>query len=117
MYDKQIFSDNLQHYMKLHNEAQSDIAKLLGISKSNVSAYMRGEQIPRMNKIKALCDHYGIKVSDLLEVNNPATDGDGMEGASEKQLELIARIRRLSPEKQALYLALLEAVEGTQPDQ
>ena len=67
MYDKRIFSDNLQFYMTKHGENQADVARILGISKSNVSAYINGEQVPRMDKIAVLCEHYGIQVSDLLE--------------------------------------------------
>ena len=51
MYDKQIFADNLMHYMKSNNETQIDVAKLIGVSKSNVSAYIKGEQIPRMDVV------------------------------------------------------------------
>jgi len=78
MYDKKIFSDNLQFYMKKHGENQVDVANLLGISKSNVSSYIKGEQVPRMDKIALLCDHYGIQVSDLLETKK-APSGDGAE--------------------------------------
>ena len=67
MYDKRIFADNLMHYMKKHNETQIDVAKLIGVSKSNVSAYIKGEQIPRMDKVQILANHYGVSLSDLLE--------------------------------------------------
>lgn len=67
MYNKQIFSDNLQLYMAQHRETQADIAKILGVSKSNVSAYIKGEQIPRMDKVQILANHYGVSLSDLLE--------------------------------------------------
>jgi len=67
MYDKRIFADNLMYYMKANNETQIDVAKLIGVSKSNVSAYIKGEQIPRMDKVQILADHYGVRLSDLLE--------------------------------------------------
>lgn len=67
MYDKQVFADNLAFYMKQHNETQVDVSRLIGVSKSNVSAYIKGEQIPRMDKVQILADHYGVRLSDLLE--------------------------------------------------
>lgn len=74
MYDKRIFSENLQYYMSVYHETQADVAKLLGISKSNVTSYIRGEQVPRMDKIAILCNHYNINVSDLLERKKAAPD-------------------------------------------
>ncbi len=104
MYNKQIFSDNLQHYMAQHRETQADIAKILGISKSNVSAYIKGEQIPRMDKIAILCDHYGIKVSDLLETKKAAPETTG----AEKQLLEI--FHQLDDEGQRLAIAMMKAL-------
>lgn len=67
MYDKQVFADNLASYMNSNHETQVDVAKLIGVSKSNVSAYLKAEQIPRMDKVQILADHYGVRLSDLLE--------------------------------------------------
>lgn len=107
MYDKQIFSNNLQFYMAIHSETQADIAKLLNISKSNVTAYIKGEQIPRMDKIATLCDHYGIQVSDLLETKKvPVRIED------EQELDFIRRILALSPDQKSLLLAFVTALEG-----
>lgn len=66
-YDKKIFAKNLLHYMSLNNENQSDVAKILGVSKTTVTHYIQGINVPRMNKIQILCDHYGIKITDLME--------------------------------------------------
>ena len=38
-YDKMIFAENLRSLMQKHGEKQTDIAKLLGVSKSTVSEY------------------------------------------------------------------------------
>jgi transcriptional regulator with XRE-family HTH domain len=76
MYDKQIFADNLAHFMKIHGETQVDVAKMIGVSKSNVSAYIRGEQIPRMDKVQILADHYGVRLSDLLETKKAPAEAE-----------------------------------------
>lgn len=46
MYDKQIFADNLTHYMKMNNETQIDVAKLIGVSKSVVETKKAGSITP-----------------------------------------------------------------------
>lgn len=66
-YDKKIFAKNLSYYMNLNGENQSDIAKLLGVSKTTITHYIKGTNVPRMGKVQILCDHYGIKLSDLIE--------------------------------------------------
>lgn len=66
-YDKNIFASNLNYYMKKHHDTQVDIARLLGVSKSTVSSYCAGTQMPRMDKIEALSIHFGIRKSELLE--------------------------------------------------
>lgn len=108
MYDKQIFADNLMHYMKANNETQIDVAKLIGVSKSNVSAYIKGEQIPRMDKVQILADHYGVRLSDLLETKKTPSE----DGVTEKDLRLIHWFRSLPPEKQKAILVSQDAPEG-----
>ena len=53
-YDKKIFAENLCRLMKESGERQTDIAKLLKVSKSTVSEYCKGQQMPRMDKIEML---------------------------------------------------------------
>ncbi len=103
-YDKQIFADNLQRHMEQHHETQADVAKLLGISKSNVTAYIKGEQIPRMDKIIILCHHYGIEVSGLLETKKAAPEYTG----AEKQLLEI--FNQLDNEGQRLAIGMLKTL-------
>lgn len=67
MYDKTIFARNLQHFMNANGDNQVDIAHLLGVSKSTVSGYCKGTQMPRMDKIERLAAHFGVMKSDLIE--------------------------------------------------
>ena len=67
IYDRKIFADNLAHFMREYNERQVDIARLLNVSKSTVSQYVKGMQIPRMDKVEILARHYNIRISRLLE--------------------------------------------------
>lgn len=66
-YDKNVFAANLGRLMQQNGEKQTDIAKLLKVSKSTVSEYCKGKLMPRMDKIKILSDYYGTTISDLLE--------------------------------------------------
>lgn len=66
-YDKNVFAANLGRLMQQNGEKQTDIAKLLKVSKSTVSEYCKGKLMPRMDKIKILSAYYGTTISDLLE--------------------------------------------------
>ena len=66
-YDRKIFAQNLRRYMARYGEQQSDIAALLGVSRASVSDYCNGNQIPRMDKVQTLANHYNVSVSALLE--------------------------------------------------
>ena len=66
-YDKNIFAKNLRELMEAHHSRQADIARLLDVSRSTVSAYCKGMQIPRMDKIEQLSRHFGISTAELLE--------------------------------------------------
>ena len=69
-YDKDIFAANLLRLIKENHEKQIDIARLLGVSKSSVSSYCSGSQMPRMNKIEQLARHFGVPRSALIDDNS-----------------------------------------------
>ena len=66
LYDRMLFADNLMRLIKQNNEKQTDIAKLLNVSKSTVSAYCSGSQMPRIDKIEQLARHFGVTRGELL---------------------------------------------------
>ena len=65
--DRRICARNLSRYMELCNKKQADIINDLGINKSAVSTWINGTRMPRMDKVQALADYFGINKSDLLE--------------------------------------------------
>lgn len=44
---------------------QSQLAKKIGISEQSISKYERGERKPKIDKLEALADFYGVTVSYL----------------------------------------------------
>ena len=64
---KKIFARNLNKYMELRDKKQADIITDLGINKSAISTWINGTRMPRMDKVQALADYFGINKSDLLE--------------------------------------------------
>ncbi len=65
--NKEIFSKNLQYYMRINNKDRNDIAKALGIPYSTLTDWYNGNKYPRIDKIQLLADYFGISKSDLVE--------------------------------------------------
>ena len=96
-YDKGIFAENLKRLMRENRERQADIARLLGVSKSTLSAYCKGEQMPRMDKVEQLAHHFGVGRAALLG------EGEGRRAAPQA-----LSLPELSP-AELLYRELNEA--------
>lgn len=64
---KLIFSKNLKKYMELNQKEQIDLINDLGFNKSAVSTWCNGTRLPRMDKVNALAEYFGINRSDLIE--------------------------------------------------
>ena len=103
-YDKRIFANNLNHFMRKHHDTQVDISRLLGVSKSTVSSYCAGTQMPRMDKIEALSKHFGIRMSELLEDSS-----NSLTTSPDPQIKETSLPEGLSDVKQLLIEEILAA--------
>lgn len=70
---RKIFRDNLFFLLNKTDESQTDLSNVLGVSTSSVSAWLTGEKMPRIEKMEALADHFGVSVVDLLSPRNTKT--------------------------------------------
>ena len=60
------FSETLPRLRKQAHMTQADLADRLGISKSAVSMYERGQREPELDLLQAMADLFGVGVSALL---------------------------------------------------
>lgn len=67
MDNKNIFSTNLKRYMALQEKSRNDISRDLGISYYTVTDWVKGKKYPRMDKVEALANYFGVLKSDLIE--------------------------------------------------
>lgn len=111
-YDKTIFARNLNYYLKKNGESQIDIVRFLGVSKSTVSAYCSGSQVPRIDKIELLAQHFGIEKSDLIEEKQPSVP----EGLSEIAMRIAEIVDRLPPELRRIALSDVQGLERAAQD-
>lgn len=64
---KYIFSRNLSRILMDHGISQADLASMMGVATSSVSAWCNGDKMPRMDKIEWIANHFGVMKSELLE--------------------------------------------------
>lgn len=115
-----IFAENLRKYMDRNGETQAELAEILGVTPQAVSTWMVGIRTPRMGVVDKMCEHYGIKRSDLLDTTSRAeeyyTDENTRKMAQEifesKELRgLFYAAKDLSPEKLRLVQQLCKQLK------
>lgn len=60
------FSDRLRSLRTLKGLSQSDFAKQIGISKSSVNMYERGEREPNFKTLECIADYFNVDMDYLL---------------------------------------------------
>ncbi len=66
-----MFKDNLNRILselkKSKKISQAQIARLIGVSPSNITEWLKGRGVPNADKIKKLAEVLGVAVSDLID--------------------------------------------------
>ena len=103
---KLIFSKNLKKYMELNQKEQIDLINDLGFNKSAVSTWCNGTRLPRMDKVNALAEYFGINRSDLIEDKSEQKEPE-LTSRDEKDIakRLEAALEDLENEQEALMFS------------
>lgn len=68
---RRIFAKNLNYYMDRAGKNTADLSADLSYPFSTVSDWVHGKKYPRMDKVQAIADYFGILKSSLTEENAP----------------------------------------------
>ena len=104
--NKVVFANNLKRYLLLSGKTQKEVALAIGVTTGNFCDWMNYRSYPRVDKIQALADYFGIKMSDLIE---EVSEDEGVLD-DQKILDLFHQIPK---EKRAEAIALCESVLNT----
>lgn len=99
-----VFTRNFNRYLVTSEMKQIDIAKAIGVSTGTISDWKKGRAYPRMDKIQALAELFGISKSDLVEDVNIAK-----ESISNKEQEVLDLFHKVPEEKREFLLSLIRA--------
>ena len=98
---KKIFAKNLRHYLDRENKTQKEVADAIGVSPQTFNTWLQMVALPRMGKVQALADYFGINKSDLLE-DKGAQEEDNSYYIDEEAKE-IAQFLFKNPEYRILF--------------
>lgn len=65
------FSERLKDLMSYFNISQADISARTGINRSLISHYIKGDRVPKQDKILTLHQTYGVSIQWLLGYDYP----------------------------------------------
>lgn len=110
MENKNIFANNLKYYMEASGKTRRDVCNDLGFNYYTFTSWVNGSKYPRMDKVEALANYFGIMKSDLIEENSrpaPTTES----GADKEFIELF---QHLSPEEKKMLMAQMRGLLDNQ---
>lgn len=104
---REIFSKNFRRFLEKSGKNQADIAKDLNITSSTVSDWANAKKYPRVDKMQALADYFGVFLSDLREEKKDSTeDGipedvlDLLKGLSQEDLDIVVSFAEMMRQKE-----------------
>ena len=63
---QKVFSKNLKRLLEENNTTQLELSKFLNVSNTTVNNYIKGYNMPRMDKIDKICEFFNIQRSELI---------------------------------------------------
>lgn len=86
--NKEVMAKNLRNYMAENNVTARELSRTLKFPYTTVVSWINADNYPRIDKIEAMADYFGIQKSDLIE--------EKKESPAESE-------RPLDPDTQELY--------------
>lgn len=111
--NKAVFSRNLQYYVERSGLTQKEICEMTGIATSTLNAWLLGQTIPPVDRIKKIAAFFDVSPDNLI---SEQTIHDGFEkptvndGLSDKQRQLIDLAKTVPASKVDLALKLVQSV-------
>ena len=102
--NQEIFARNLKRYLELSGKTQKEVAAAIYVSTGSFCDWMNCRTYPRMDKLQALADYFGIKKSDLVEDKNIEQNA-----VSEEDQEVLDLFHEVPKEKREFVLSMIRA--------
>ena len=109
---KQIMAKNIKYYMDRKGVTNQQLCDDLNFKYTTFMDWIKAVTYPRIGKIEAMADYFGILKSDLIEdksqeeIKEPAM----FDGLSENQKKLMLFAQTVPEDKAALALRLIQSI-------
>lgn len=117
-----VFSTNLRLFMAKAGKSRREVSEAIGVSYFTFSDWCNGKKYPRIEKLEALAEYFGVSVPDLIDSRE--TDGVHVPEITEFQEPARTELERVGTFASRLQLAMdrtgikrVELVKATGIDQ
>lgn len=110
------FSENLRRLRKEKCLSQEQLANYIGVSKSSINMYERGEREPSFETTEAIADFFNVNFDFLLGRENPLATISDNKGIpfSPKVFDIAMRIEQLPDDVRERFLVAIDNLLASQ---
>ena len=106
--NKTVMANNLRYQMTLNGVSAKELSATLKFPYTTVLSWLKAENYPRIDKIEAMADYFGILKSDLIEdKKEQPTEFDGL---SEKRKALMQFAMDVPEDKAEMILRVMKSI-------
>ena len=110
--NKAIMSRNLRRLMAERRISAKELSKRLDFPYTTLLSWLKGDNYPRLDKIEAMAEFFGVLKSDLIEEQAPEEiKGPAMyDGLSENQKRLMQFVQGVPESKADMILRVIQSI-------
>ena len=105
--NKKIMARNIKRYMEQKGVTNQQLCEDLGFKYTTFVDWIKAVTYPRIGKIEAMADYFGIMKSDLIEEKEKPVIDDGL---SDSQRKLIEFAKTVPEDKAAMILRVMQSI-------
>lgn len=99
-----LFASNLERHINRSGITKAEVARRVGVQPSTVSDWIAGRGFPRLEKMNALVELFGITQTELVGIEN-----HDKETISDEEQKVLDLFHQVPEEKREFVLSLIRA--------
>lgn len=110
--NKAVMSRNLRRLMAERRISAKELSRRLNFPYTTLLSWLKGDNYPRIDKIEAMAEYFGVLKSDLIEepeteeIKNPVV----FDGLTENQKKLIEFAQTVPEDKAEMILRVIQSI-------
>lgn len=106
---KALFSKNIERMINESGKDQREVALAMGFEPTTFNTWVKGKILPRLSKLQAIADYFGVTCEDLLSEDLPKNTGTAVV-VSPDELRLLLAYRGASDDTKGAARRVLSIV-------